>query len=374
MEEKNLFDYATKELSQDAFLRWLLESINDPVVGIASKKLLSEMAKLYQDQPLDVDKITSVKTWAQYKKMDIVADVYIGKEKAATFIIEDKTESHEHNQLAEYDKHIDGWTGQKYKYRIFYKTERIDPDERKRINEKWRIMDIDAIASIFDEFADSDNLILRSYALHVASILKELTAVPDTSDVDRWNFRQVTTYLQRCVLNDTALSKYQGSIKCTIGSYLGRYVSLMIYYKLGNEMYIDPKRPSDPDNFWDANLCYPIVEFIFREDSENVIVYTHASYKFYSKENERKQDWTWKSRSSELSNELYVKFRPEIISNNLKELLQAGGIKCRGMHSYKAQTISSQKIKKGDIVKAGAWAKEIARYLEIFSKLDKTQE
>lgn len=33
---KNLFDFATKELSQDAFLRWLIESAEDPDVAPVS--------------------------------------------------------------------------------------------------------------------------------------------------------------------------------------------------------------------------------------------------------------------------------------------------------------------------------------------------
>ena len=39
---KNLFDYATKELSQDAFLRWLFENYNceDKDVCDASRELI----------------------------------------------------------------------------------------------------------------------------------------------------------------------------------------------------------------------------------------------------------------------------------------------------------------------------------------------
>lgn len=119
METKNLFDFATKELSQDAFLRWLLENFNDPVVGIASKKLLSEMIKLFPDQPLDINKITKIETWAQLKYMDVVAKAYNGETEIATFVIEDKINSCEHYQLKKYDKEIDEWNDQKYKYRIF---------------------------------------------------------------------------------------------------------------------------------------------------------------------------------------------------------------------------------------------------------------
>ena len=198
METKNLFDFATKELSQDAFLRWLLANFNDPVVGIASKKLLSEMIKLFPDQPLDIDKITEIKTWAQYKNMDVGADVYVGQNKVATFVIEDKTNSSEHNQLEKYDGEIDKWNDQKYKYRIFYKTQLVGKEERESItkNTTWKIMDIEAISSIFSEFTNSDNLVLKYYSLHVTQVLSDLSDLPNISDAENWNFNQTASYFK----------------------------------------------------------------------------------------------------------------------------------------------------------------------------------
>ena len=40
---KNLFDFATRELSQDAFLRWLLENYNDHELKDAAGDLLQEL-------------------------------------------------------------------------------------------------------------------------------------------------------------------------------------------------------------------------------------------------------------------------------------------------------------------------------------------
>ena len=37
---KNLFDYATKELSQDAFLMWLFANYDDPKIGILANDIL----------------------------------------------------------------------------------------------------------------------------------------------------------------------------------------------------------------------------------------------------------------------------------------------------------------------------------------------
>ena len=370
METKNLFDFATKELSQDAFLRWLLENFNDPVVGIASKKLLSEMIKLFPDQPLDIDKITEVKTWAQYKNMDVGADVYVGQNKVATFVIEDKTNSSEHNQLEKYDGEIDKWNDQKYKYRIFYKTQFVGNEERERItkNNKWKIMDIEAISSIFSEFTNSDNLVLKYYSLHVKKVLSDLSDLPNINDAENWNFNQAASYFKKKVLVSNVLDKYKNRIATEDGTYLGRYISLRVYLKLDNEKYLD-RFGSKSNNFWDSNLCYPLIEFIFRpgNKNKNVIVYTHITYKFYS---DQKCNWTWKNKSNELSKDLYSEIDPLKVNDDLKDLLKENGIKCRKMGSNKAQTISSVKIKKEDIVKNDRWEKEIAKYLDIFSQLN----
>ena len=370
METKNLFDFATKELSQDAFLRWLLENFNDPVVGIASKKLLSEMIKLFPDQPLDIDKITEIKTWAQYKNMDVGADVYVGQNKVATFVIEDKTNSSEHNQLEKYDGEIDKWNDQKYKYRIFYKTQLVGKEERERItkNNKWKIMDIEAISSIFSEFTNSDNLVLKYYSLHVTQVLSDLSDLPNISDAENWNFNQTASYFKKKVLESNVLDKYKNRITTEDGTYLGRYIWFRVYYKLENDKYLDPKR-SKSNNFWDSNLCYPLIEFIFRPNWDDVIIYTHISYKYY--DNKGDSQWTWKNKSNELSNELYKKIEPSAVNGKLKTELEKEHIKCRKMDSAKAQTISSVKIKKEDIVKDNRWEEEIAKYLDIFSLLNK---
>lgn len=65
---ENLFDYATKELSQDAFLRWLFQNYDDPVVGEVSNCLLGEFCHFQ-----DGEKVGSLHTEAQKNKIDISA-------------------------------------------------------------------------------------------------------------------------------------------------------------------------------------------------------------------------------------------------------------------------------------------------------------
>ena len=68
---KNLFDYATSELSQDAFLCWLFENYNceNQIVRSAALELLHEMTGLDCSKP---GTVTKLKTSRQVKNTDIV--------------------------------------------------------------------------------------------------------------------------------------------------------------------------------------------------------------------------------------------------------------------------------------------------------------
>ena len=134
---ENLFDYATKELSQDAFLRWVIDNYD------AGKQLVAEMVNLYEGCHVKPNQIDIIKTYGQVEKMDIVVDFKIDGEDCI-LIIEDKTTSSEHsNQLKTYKTKVESWN-EDYKkdngkdrrsFFVFYKTHKIDEDERERIKD-----------------------------------------------------------------------------------------------------------------------------------------------------------------------------------------------------------------------------------------------
>ena len=68
---KNLFDYATKELSQDAFLRWLFENYNCENEGVkkACRKLFDSFTN--NNDEFKDKTITELKTVSQWKNIDI---------------------------------------------------------------------------------------------------------------------------------------------------------------------------------------------------------------------------------------------------------------------------------------------------------------
>ena len=91
---KNLFDYATKELSQDAFLRWFIE--ND--YNGSGRELLGVLTNVNPSE------ISNIRTWAQFEHIDIWVEFDVGSE-PHILIIEDKVNTGDHsNQLVRYMK------------------------------------------------------------------------------------------------------------------------------------------------------------------------------------------------------------------------------------------------------------------------------
>lgn len=101
MKTPNLFNYATSELSQDAFLLWLLDWAN-PVYKDADEQLnavAQEFVRFLLDKNKNDLQIESVKCYKQLKNIDVLAIV----NNVFAILIEDKTDTSEHdNQLTNY--------------------------------------------------------------------------------------------------------------------------------------------------------------------------------------------------------------------------------------------------------------------------------
>ena len=177
---KNLFDFATKELSQDAFLRWLFENYNceNERVRNAFRKVFNSFTKnKFKDKT-----ITDLKTVAQWKSIDISV-FFTVEEKDYLIVIEDKTKSDEHKQLTAYNDRINGhreWLIKNEKrpiecvYKIFYKTSKISEGERTRVDDAgWndpKIFDIYEIYELFKDCQNTGSEILDGYAKHIGNV------------------------------------------------------------------------------------------------------------------------------------------------------------------------------------------------------------
>ncbi len=191
---KNLFDYATKELSQDAFLIWLFENADDDEIGEISKRLLASMVSLDSNYHASANDISDVKAQGQCEKMDIVVDFKL-KGVQSVLIIEDKVVSREHdNQLMKYKAIVlDKWNRGDYEGRpsffVYYKTRDIDEGEKAKVTGSgWKNFDFDKIKAFWEEFQDNSNLIVSQYARHVVNCWNDANneRLPSENNIDKW--------------------------------------------------------------------------------------------------------------------------------------------------------------------------------------------
>ena len=107
LKRPNLFDYATSELSQDAFLCWLLKWA-DPACREFSEALHKagmDLIRLLSAEKKDrlPERITSVEEVKQYGHIDVLCKVNEKRQDRTAILIEDKKGTQQHsNQLQRY--------------------------------------------------------------------------------------------------------------------------------------------------------------------------------------------------------------------------------------------------------------------------------
>ena len=268
---KNLFDYATKELSQDAFLRWLFENYDcndNSSLREASQYIINKLCKITDE------KIIEVKTYSQWHKMDILAIVETNKRKISLFI-EDKVFSSEHNnQLKKYNEIIEKSIENKgYELnqigiskenviKVFYKTLWLsDIEQDAVINAGWEICDILDICKIFNGFSNTDCVILKQYIEHINGIenLYKNHQIPTSSekgiDLIKWK-----AYFELELLPKLKISLKEYTYSVNVTAY--NYTCLCIGKKVKdceNVPYIELRsRDITNDGFSVVFLCYGV--------------------------------------------------------------------------------------------------------------------
>ena len=172
---KNLFNFATSELSQDAFLCWLFENYNceNEIVRDAALELLRKMTGI---EDLQIDPNCSLKTERQVEHTDVIV---IFKLQGADHIllIEDKVFSDFREKQLEYRRKIAQNKGidENRVHCALYKTDLENEDERNLVEESgWRAFYIRNIDAFFSEYINSDCLIFDQYRDHIANRVKSL--------------------------------------------------------------------------------------------------------------------------------------------------------------------------------------------------------
>lgn len=223
---ENLFDYATKELSQDAFLCWLFSSFEDEGYGHIGKELIAEFVNMYPDCNIKLEQITNIVTHSQAEDIDIVVDFKVN-DKDYILAIEDKTSSSHHdNQLVRYKDIIDGWNKKRKDdkdrptFLIYYKTHRMDEWEKEEVkNAEWMNYSFERINAFWNKYTSCGNMIIEQYAKHIVESYKKSTneSFPEKDDIDEW-----IGYF----------SKLKKDLNISCDSWIGSYRSLYAYFCL----------------------------------------------------------------------------------------------------------------------------------------------
>lgn len=182
---KNIFDFATKELSQDAFLMWLLENYEDEEIGAFAKYFLLKMIDEKENST-----VTNLKTRAQCKDLhnaDVLIECKINGKDVA-IVLEDKVFTGQHdNQLEKIEeKMVETYKNKRVIYCIFYKTGFVSKKEVREIknnNKNWRIFNSYNINECFEKFYENrniPNMLLSMYRDYI----KDLVTIFNISDDD----------------------------------------------------------------------------------------------------------------------------------------------------------------------------------------------
>lgn len=188
---KNLFDYAKKELSQDGFLMWLIDSYNDENEEIrnVSRSFIEFLTGISKNE-----KIVEVWVKPQWCKIDVTAFITTDKKEKVGLFIEDKTMSSEHNQLDRYNhsiENIESWEKGKLTkiVKVYYKTSAIEEWESKKVNDAgWKECIFSDINNFWKKYQNSSNLIIKQYAQHVCKLYNDSNSIsiPKDNNIVAW--------------------------------------------------------------------------------------------------------------------------------------------------------------------------------------------
>lgn len=369
---ENIFDFATKELSQDAFLSWFIANCNELEIGEYSYDFINLIGG-FDFEFGDIKKVTIKQ---QEHNMDIVVDLWDVNNLHYVIVIEDKTSSSAHSgQLKRYAEIIDGWnTGEKdYENRrrkVFYKVDYLTEQDNSEIkeadkgrgeNDKWRVFNLDIIHEFFFKIPKTSSEILNSYVEHIKRLHRDFHVVSN-EPVKNWNYTNFQTFFKEEIVKEFSLSTK--SFHFETWEYQGRLVSCAFYYHPQNKLLhknTDDRYPS---------FAYPLLEFVFKKYAESIVLYTHISYHWIDTNNKDNSDrWTWKYSEYDPNKDDAVRFTT-IVKDELKELSH---IKIRKMGSDRDQTISTELIslESDNATIKKEILKKLELYFEAFKKADK---
>ena len=187
MRRPNLFDFATSELSQDAFIGWLLswaapenKEIDSELYMTATRFIQAIFRKHNKTVPATISKIEVRKQHHDIDILCIINDTY-------AIIVEDKTATINHSeQLTRYYNDVKE-AGHKDEYilPIYYKTG--DQDGYSKIEESgYKVFLRDDILQVLNTYLGTNNILL-DYRDHLQFISNNVASY-QSMPIDKWKW------------------------------------------------------------------------------------------------------------------------------------------------------------------------------------------
>lgn len=133
----NIFNYATSELSQDAFICWLVSWVNGTNRELKALALdfIKTLLEMHAIEFPNVENLEKVEIQKQYLNIDVLLRLYFRNDRIVQIIIEDKTNTSFHdNQLRVYMDRIENKKIENIQtIGIYYKTGFVFDDEKSDV-------------------------------------------------------------------------------------------------------------------------------------------------------------------------------------------------------------------------------------------------
>lgn len=196
MDKPNIFKYATKELSQDAFIFWLLDHANPKYKNVdenlknCALDLIADFFRIENKvMPNNIEKFSLYK---QYKNIDILLKI-----NDFSIIIEDKTGTKSHgNQLTRYRNTIISEVGEEKVLAIFFKTH-DQSNYKKELNEGFKIFSRDNLISILNKYENINSDIFNNFKDYIFEIENEVNAFIHKKEWNHKNWIGFFKYIQK---------------------------------------------------------------------------------------------------------------------------------------------------------------------------------
>ncbi len=201
MNKPNIFSWATSELSQDAFICWLLSwskeeyKESNPALYSRARKFLDFI--IFPERNPDDFQVETIEIRKNYKKIDVLVNI----NNKLVFLIENNVDTQKHdNQLKRYSDEIQVEFRKHQILKIYFKTDYIWKIEKIDVEENgYKTIDLIQVKDLLIEDSGSD--IYDDFCSNIQSKL-DIYKSYKTEPFDRNNFDLLKGFLYDLSLTD----------------------------------------------------------------------------------------------------------------------------------------------------------------------------